>query len=100
MFGETLVLKERISCPAPYPDRDFGKGTKKRGRGSCSVNYAKQELDYEANKRVLGFPSGGYLIGRHPECGQSNFPSLRGTDDADHLQIGNWNYRLSPIAIV
>lgn len=70
VFGETLVLRTRASCPAPYPDKDFGKGTKKRGKGAGGTNYRKEEVDYEANKRKLGFPSGGYLIGRHPECGK------------------------------
>ena len=70
VFGETLVLRTRSACPAPYPSGDFGKGTKKRGKGETGVSsYAKEEKDYEAEKRLLGFPSGGYLIGRHPECG-------------------------------
>lgn len=100
VFGETLVLKERISCPAPYPDGDFGKGTKKRGKGGCSVNYAKQEVDYEANKRALGFPSGGYLIGRHPECGQSNLPAFVGPMILiiHRSEIGIANYLQSPLS--
>lgn len=74
VFGETLVLRKRVSCPAPFPDEHFGKGTKKRGKGAGGTNYAKEEVDYEANKRALGFPSGGYLIGRHPECGKIMLP--------------------------
>lgn len=70
VFGDTLVLRKRVSCPAPFPDGDFGRGTKKRGRGACDVeSYVKEEANYEANKKAYGFPSGGYLIGRHPECG-------------------------------
>lgn len=70
VFGETLVLKSRNQCPAPFPNDDFGKGSKRRGRGATrTMNYAKQEADYEAIKRARGFPAGGYLIGRHPECG-------------------------------
>lgn len=70
VFGETLVLKSRNQCPAPFPNDDFGKGSKKRGRGATrGLNYAKQEAEYEAIKRARGFPAGGYLIGRHPECG-------------------------------
>lgn len=70
VFGDTLVLRKRVSCPAPYPDENFGKGTKTRSKGiPAKQSYVKQETDYEANKRALGFPSGGYLIGRHPECG-------------------------------
>jgi len=70
VFGETLVLKSRSACPAPYPNSDFGKGTKKRGKAETgATNYKKEEVEYEAEKRRVGFPSGGYLIGRHPECG-------------------------------
>lgn len=70
VFGETLVLKSRSACPAPYPNNDFGKGTKKRGKGRTGItDYAKEEIEYETEKRIVGFPSGGYLIGRHPECG-------------------------------
>lgn len=74
VFGDTLVLRKRVSCPAPFPDGNFGKGTKKRAKGiSGDQSYVKEEIDYEANKRKYGFPSGGYLIGRHPECGQMFF---------------------------
>ena len=33
-------------------------------------SYNSEEEAYEENKRTMGFPSGGYLIGRHPECGK------------------------------
>ena len=72
VFGDTLVCRNRSACPAPYPNGDFGKGTAKRARGRTGVtSYAKEEVEYEKTKRMLGFPSGGYLIGRHPECGMS-----------------------------
>jgi serine/threonine-protein kinase Chk2 len=68
--GETLVLRTRYACPAPAPHADFGKGSDARGRGlKNKTNYAKQEEQYEVNKRNFGFPAGGYLVGRHPECG-------------------------------
>ena len=67
VFGDTLVLRKRSACPAPYPNDNFGKGTKKRGKGQS--NCRKEEEDYESEKRRTGFPAGGYLIGRHPECG-------------------------------
>jgi len=70
VFGETLVLRSRSACPAPYPNGDFGKGTEKRAKGKTGVkSLAKEEVDYERDKRQFGFPSGGYLVGRHPECG-------------------------------
>ena len=70
VFGETLVCRNRAACPAPYPNSDFGKGTRNRAKGQTdTANYGEEELAYEREKRLLGFPSGGYLIGRHPECG-------------------------------
>lgn len=73
VFGQTLVLRARAACPAPYPSNGFGKGDDRRGRSGSrkvSKNLVKEELDYEKNKRTMGFPGGGYLIGRHPECGK------------------------------
>ena len=70
VFGDTLVLRTRTACPAPYPNTDFGKGTKKRAKAQTGVtNYGIEEEEYEQEKRKSGFPSSGYLIGRHPECG-------------------------------
>ena len=72
VFGGTLVLKKRTACPAPYPDQTFGQGSKQRSGGRCSDRtYNQEEQDYEANKRALGWPAGGYLVGRHPECGRA-----------------------------
>lgn len=75
IFGETLVLKKRSACPAPFPGSGFGMGNEERGKqganqGCKSINFVAEELEYEMNKRNLGFPAGGYLIGRHPECGK------------------------------
>lgn len=71
IFGETLVLRKRQACPAPYPVSGFGEGTGDRPKRACGArNYVEEELEYEKNKRTMGFPSGGYLIGRHPECGK------------------------------
>ena len=72
-FGETLVLRKRTACPAPMPNSDFGKGTAKRGKGSHQkYDYVKEEATYEETKLQLGFPAGGYLIGRHQECGMTS----------------------------
>ena len=69
-FGDTLVLRKRTACPAPTPEDDFGKGSMKRGQGKTpSKHYKEQEEVYEETKRRKGFPAGGYLVGRHPECG-------------------------------
>lgn len=71
-FGDTLVLRKRTACPAPYPNQAFGQGSEQRSKGQCGRRtYNEEEQDYELNKRDLGWPAGGYLIGRHPECGRS-----------------------------
>lgn len=63
--GDTLVLRRRAACPVP--------GTRVgRSDGKSKVEkeeYKKQEELYEKEKSVAGIPAGGYLIGRHPECG-------------------------------
>ena len=76
-FGDTLVLRKRTACPAPTPHSDFGKGSASRGKGLCAAqSYRDEEEAYEENKRTFGFPAGGYLIGRHPECGMRNYRSF------------------------
>ena len=73
IFGEPLVCRARAVCPAPFPNSDFGRGTKHRGKAQKDkVNYVNEEKQYEAEKRLKGFPAGGYLIGRHIECGTHN----------------------------
>ncbi|KAL8848798.1 MAG: hypothetical protein Q9221_006176 [Calogaya cf. arnoldii] len=69
IFGNTLIMKKRTACPAPYPDQTFGQGSESRSIGRCSSkSYNEEEKDYEKTKREKGWPAGGYLIGRHPEC--------------------------------
>ena len=78
IFGDPLVCRARAACPAPYPNSHFGKGTKKRGNAQTgTVSYVDEEKQYESEKRVKGFPGGGYIIGRHPECGMQK-PLLSG----------------------
>ena len=72
-FGDNLVCKARAACPAPYPNANFGRGTKNRGTAQLeTTNYVDEEKHYEDEKRLTGFPGGGYLIGRHPECGMQS----------------------------
>ncbi|MCJ1389773.1 hypothetical protein MMC18_002630 [Xylographa bjoerkii] len=67
-FGDILVLRKRTACPAPMPNSSFGRGSDARANGNLSHSYIEEEEKYEENKRNLGFPAGGYLVGRHPEC--------------------------------
>ncbi|KAL8904693.1 MAG: hypothetical protein Q9207_003086 [Kuettlingeria erythrocarpa] len=68
IFGNTLILKKRTACPAPFPADTFGQGTEIRAKGCSNRNLNDEENEYEVTKRQLGFPAGGYIIGRHPEC--------------------------------
>ena len=63
-YGKSLVLKKRNACPLPDSLPEFGKDNK----NGKAKNFAKEEEAYEQTK-VKGVTSGGYLIGRHPECG-------------------------------
>jgi serine/threonine-protein kinase Chk2 len=70
-YGKSLVMKKRNACPLPDGMENFGKDSGNRlstnGKGK---DFAKEEEAYEQTK-FKGIASGGYLIGRHPECGKS-----------------------------
>ncbi|CAD6447890.1 605b355b-7eb9-4601-908d-2328416a551f [Sclerotinia trifoliorum] len=59
-YGNLLVLRRRNACPLPDKNSDFGNPGKDK-------DLNKEEDAYEATK-FKGIASGGYLIGRHPEC--------------------------------
>ena len=62
-YGRCIVMKKRSTCP--MPDTVGQTKTIKQ-----TTNALQQEQSYEKTK-AKGAPSGGYLIGRHPECGMS-----------------------------
>lgn len=64
-----LVLKKRGSCPLPNAVETAASGGQRANSGRSAA--AKAEEAYEQTK-IKGVPSGGYLIGRHPECGKLN----------------------------
>ena len=64
--GDVLVLRQRSACPVPPTKVGKTTGREKVGR----YEYSRQEADYEKEKVEDGVTSGGYLIGRHPECGK------------------------------
>jgi serine/threonine-protein kinase Chk2 len=70
-YGTSLVLRKRNACPLPDGMASFGKDGGKR-QGKSGKDFGKEEEAYEETK-LKGIASGGYLIGRHPECGKSNF---------------------------
>ncbi|TVY39464.1 putative serine/threonine-protein kinase [Lachnellula subtilissima] len=61
-YGKTLVLKKRNACPLPEDLANFGKSKKGQYK-----DFEREEEGYEATK-LKGIASGGYLVGRHPEC--------------------------------
>jgi len=68
--GKSLVLRKRNACPMPDGMQNFGKdGGDRQEKNGGGKDYAKEEDAYEQTK-LKGVASGGYLIGRHPECGK------------------------------
>ncbi|KAI0200190.1 Pkinase-domain-containing protein [Astrocystis sublimbata] len=57
-----VVLKKRSICPK---DKDVDGAVAPEDHGKCAL---EKEQVYEKTKTKGGVPSGGYLIGRHPEC--------------------------------
>lgn len=65
-----VVLKRRSACPLPetVAATDTGKESHK-DKDKAKPAPARDEDAYERSK-IKGVASGGYLIGRHPECGK------------------------------
>lgn len=64
--GDVLVLRRREACPVPENIVGPKSGTEKAPKHE----YQKQEEKYEKEKAEKGVTAGGYLIGRHRECGE------------------------------
>ncbi|KAH7376273.1 kinase-like domain-containing protein [Plectosphaerella cucumerina] len=62
-YGRPLVMKKRSACPMPDALESMSSDSDKKGKSPLK----KEEQAYERTK-IKGVPSGGYLIGRHPEC--------------------------------
>lgn len=63
--GDVMVLRRRAGCPVPSTI----VGQVKSGK-QAKEEYKNQEENYEQDKAEKGVPAGGYLIGRHRECGE------------------------------
>jgi serine/threonine-protein kinase Chk2 len=63
-----LVLRRREACPVPTTLVGRTNGREKVPRGE----YNDQEEEYEKEKQENGITAGGYLIGRHRECGKAH----------------------------
>lgn len=64
-YGRCVVLRKRAACPMPETVETFASKDKNGKKKDSSA--LEQEQSFEKTK-VKGIPSGGYLIGRHPEC--------------------------------
>lgn len=64
--GDVMVLRRREACPVPESVVGPKTGTEK----VATHEYEKQEEHYEKEKQEKGVTAGGYLIGRHRECGE------------------------------
>lgn len=64
--GDVMVLRQRAACPVPENIIGPKSGTEKVSKHE----YQKQEEHYESEKAENGITAGGYLIGRHRECGK------------------------------
>ncbi|KAL9101363.1 MAG: hypothetical protein Q9163_003365 [Psora crenata] len=98
VFGDTLVLRSRSACPAPFPNGDFARGTAKRAKAKTGVeSFVREEKSYEREKLTSGFPAGGYLIGRHPECDRKlDIPTISNR----HCIIFNENKNGTTVAVI
>lgn len=62
-----LVMKKRTACPMPKSVSDAVADDGKTSKSTSNASALKDEEEYEKAKSK-STSSGGYLIGRHPEC--------------------------------
>ena len=65
-----IVLKKRAACPMPDA---LEASANEEGVDKDKPKAIRDEEAYEQTK-IKGVASGGYLIGRHPECGKFELP--------------------------
>ncbi|TKW59337.1 hypothetical protein CTA1_7102 [Colletotrichum tanaceti] len=92
-YGKVVVMKKRAACPLPDTVEAAKDLKAKDHKGKSALQ--REEEAYERTK-VKGVASGGYLIGRHPECGKFNLP-LEVDYDADGIQTSSWTTPLFQI---
>jgi serine/threonine-protein kinase Chk2 len=63
--AKVMVLRRRQACPVPTSIVGKTNGRDQVPKGE----YTGQEEEYEHEKQENGITAGGYLIGRHRECG-------------------------------
>lgn len=65
-MGKVMILRRREACPVNSSMVGRTNGREKVSKGE----YKDQEERYEEEKKENGIAAGGYLIGRHRECGK------------------------------
>lgn len=68
--GRCVVLRKRSSCPNSATTSETVVSTSARTVRRGPRALVQEEENFEKRKIYSGLPSGGYLIGRHPECGE------------------------------
>ncbi|KAK3341595.1 kinase-like domain-containing protein [Lasiosphaeria hispida] len=66
--GRCVVLRKRTSCPTAKTVAEALPSGPRRGAKRGQRALVKEEESFTKQKIYGGLPSGGYLIGRHPEC--------------------------------
>lgn len=95
--GHKLVMKRRSFCPAPIKPLEINRQTTESKKRTDKDDLVKDEEDYEKEKTDEGFPAGGYLLGRHPECDvRLDF----GTISNRHCLIFNENKTTGSLAVI
>ena len=67
--GEPLVLRNRAMCPATPGTTGPGKGKRQPRQSKGNISTPCKEVESFETDGAGGLPTGGYLVGRHPECG-------------------------------
>ncbi len=68
--GRCVVLRKRTACASTTTVAEAISPVPKRGSRRGQRPPLQEEESFEGRRIYSGLPSGGYLIGRHPECGK------------------------------
>ena len=95
--GHKLVMRRRAFCPAPTKVLEIARNTTDSRKITKPNALVEAEQNYEDVKEEQGFPAGGYLLGRHPECDvRLDF----GTVSNRHCLIFNENKPAGSMAVI
>jgi len=73
--GTCVVLRKRGACPPPSTVADAVPAASKKSGRKGAKSLIKEQEAYD-KKQSSSLASGGYLIGRHPECGKFGLRSI------------------------